>query len=240
MRFLKSLIRLKANSAEPDLSTRMGCLLRWADQLVEQQNNEGLRDLMKIVLRPVQALHLSDAYLKPEHKATTELWWLDSMGWGGYVPALGMSVDKYILAECLRAGSDSDSIDLASDMIFPTVWHPTSLVRTLGQIGDGRPCGAFKQSLNHKVTSMPLLTIAWVSGGNHSISQAVIRGEGVIVPREVIDISSLIPHIRFDGRKWRCIENDAPLGEPRYEAFGWVWELARRVESLKSTNANTL
>lgn len=233
MQFFMRLFRRNGNSAGPALNTRMRCLLNWADQLVEERNIEGLRDLMKIVLRPVQALHLSDAYLKPEHKATAELWWLDSMGLEGYVPALGATVDRYILAQCVRAGTGGDSINLASDMVLPTVWHPTSLVRTLGRIGRGRQCGAFEQSLNHKVTSMPLLAIGWVNGGNHSISQAIIHGEGVLVPKEVIDVSKIIPHVRFDGREWRCIETDEPIGEPRYPEFGWVWELARRVESIK-------
>nr|WP_143485994.1 DUF6710 family protein [Pseudomonas sp. PA15(2017)] len=191
---------------------------------------------MKIVLRPIQALHLSDAYLKPAHAGIEELWWLDSMGLIGHIPTLSERIETYILKQCVREGTENEKISLASDMVLPTGWHPNSLIDTLGRIGKGLPCGEFKQSINHKVTSMPALCIGWVSGGNHSIAQAIIRGDGWLIPREVIDVLPLIPYVRFDGRKWRCIETGACVGEPRYEAFGWVWELARRIEHLKQSS----
>jgi len=48
-------------------------LIRRADELVEQKNHEGLKDLIKLVLRPIQSKHLLDAYIKDDHQSIGKL-----------------------------------------------------------------------------------------------------------------------------------------------------------------------
>lgn len=216
-------------------TNRFECLMSWADQVAKRRHEEGLRDLIKIILRPIQAAHMTDAYLKPADKATEELWWLNSLGLPVWLPSLQERLDSYIINRCTISCDDTcgKKLNLASDIVLPTVWNASSIVRMLGAIGKGLPCGEFQQSINHRVSYMSPIGIGWVDSGNHSIAQAIIRGEGWLTPTEIINVDSIIDLVRYDGNRWRCMETGTDLGEPRYEAFGWAWEIGRRLKDLK-------
>lgn len=235
--FLDSEIQFALRQRQkPDAAARFACLMEWADRLEASGNLEGLHDLAKIMLRPVQALHLSDAYLKPPHGATDSLWWGDSLGFTGQLQGVGEDVMAYIMSLSnvpQVEGAKQLELNLASDIVLPTGWHPSSLTNTLGMIGEGLPAGVFKQSTNHRVSYMYPLGVGWVAGGNHSIAQAVIRGEGRLTPTEFIDVSPVIALVRYDGADWRCMATSRSMGKPCYEEFGWVWEIGRRIVDVK-------
>lgn len=207
-------------------------LMDWANSLSAEHNRRGLEDLIKIVLRPVQAIHLRDALLRPRHAGPQSLHWMSSLGglWDGY--ADNGTWAAFLLKNCRRPVDQSSSIRLASDMVIPTLWSESSILNSLGMIGEGRELGAFVQDPNHSVTLMQPLNIAWVNGGNHSIAQGILGGEGVLLPDDVYDVTEIIRGVRFDGECWVCRKTGDKYGSPIYVEFGWAWEIARLLVDL--------
>jgi hypothetical protein len=208
--------------------------MRRASELYARGNLRGLQDLQKIVLRPVQSLHVRDAYLKADNTATCELAWPDALGITCFIP-WSNSTFSYHVAKHLRPTLkvQAQPLNLATDIILPTCWHPSSIIGTLGMIGENLPAGAFKQSANHRVVYTHPLGIGWVDNGNHSIAQAIIRGNGFLNEYAFVDITDLIMHIRYDGFEWRILNTNENAGQPRYPEFGWAWELGRMIAKLE-------
>ena len=117
-------------------------------------------------------------------------------------------------------------------MVIPTLWSESSILNSLGMIGKRRELGVFVQDINHSVTLMRPLNIVWVNGGNHSIAQGILDGEGELVPDDIYDVSRIIRGVRFDGQNWVCRKTGENLGWPMYAEFGWAWEIARLLIDL--------
>lgn len=233
-------IRLFRRSGKPKKSvkcSKFDALMQRASALAERKNTEGLRDLQKIVLRPVQALHIRDAYLKPPHGSIGSLFWNESLGIDRFIPGIDQRLVDYVWSPRCHVKNESvyPRLMLSSDVVLPTSWHPSSIVLNLGRIGEGFSNGPFEQTGNHLVMLSYPLGIGWVANGNHSIIQGILRGQGEIVPTEVHDMSGLISLIKFDGRYWRSEVNGEVLGAPRYLEFGWVWEIGRFILSVEGS-----
>jgi len=218
-------------------------LMQRADILLDEENVEGLKDLIRLVLRPIQSAHLVDSYLSAAKNTRIQLSpWLDLGIEGPLTVVLKGKIvnDKNFIAWCC---SDTCLVDnksifpqlqLSTDVVLPTPWHPKSLISNIGSIGPGRPCGIFRQDPNHAIMYHYPLMIGWVDGGNHSIMQGILHG-GSVVPDEVYDISPIINAVKFDGVGWLCCHSGNPMGTPRYPEFGWCWEIAKRITLLESS-----
>ena len=205
-----------------------------ANELANQKNTSGLADLIKIILRPIQAEHIRNAYLNEPHAAIGELFYSD-LGLNCVLPEFKKTFSELLHTDLCRILDNAyfPKLNLASDVTLPTSWHPNSIVNTSGMIGKGLRCGQFVQSENHKVMLTYPLGIGWVANGNHSIIQAIIRGEGEITPIEVYDLSPIIRSVKFDGQQWLGIKSKKSLGMPRYQEFGWVWEIGRLIIEIE-------
>ena len=213
---------------------RFELLMERANKLANQENAYGLIDLIKIVLRPIQAEHIRNAYLSEPHAAIEELFYFD-LGLNCILPEFGQTFGVLLYTDLCRVSDTTrfPKLNLASDIIFPTSWNPSSIVNMLGMIGRDRHCGPFVQTNNHKVMYTYPLAIGWVANGNHSLIQAILRGEGEIKPTEVYDLSPIIESVKFDGEQWLCRKTNVDLGVPRYPEFGWVWEIGRLIIELE-------
>lgn len=218
-------------------------LMKRADILLEENNVEGLKDLIRLVLRPIQSAHLTEPYLSAEHSVRAQLSpWLDLGIEGPLTVVINGQVinDKDFTAWCCSdiclVGNQSvfPRLQLSTDMVLPTPWHPKRLISNIGSIGPGRSCGIFRQDPNHVIIYHYPLMIGWVAGGNHSIMQGILHG-GSVVPDEVYDISRIINAVKFDGVEWLCCHSGNPMGRPRYPEFGWCWEIAKRITLLESS-----
>lgn len=207
-------------------------VMKWAKVLEGDSNRAGLEDLIKIVLRPVQADRMRSAFTRPAHCAPDALTWVRSMGDLWQVPAPEGTLLSHVIRHGRRAVDKSHTLRLGRDVVLPTMWSSSSVKNSLGAIGTGRACGPFVQDFNHSLTLMIPLGIGWVSGGNHSITQGILAGEGELVPDEVIDVSSAIDAVRYDGECWICQNTGLRAAGPCYPEFGWVWEIARLLISL--------
>lgn len=226
---------------EQDIS-QFKMIMNWANK-VKNWNPEPLRkeqalqDLMKILLRPIQAEHIRDAYLKPENKARGSLTFPED-----FFSPYHLDLVYEIITKEERSSNiefrKQHILNLATDIVLPTSWNSCSIVDMLGTIGNvNRYLGSFEQSSNHRVTLILPLKIGFVTGGNHSIIQGIINGDGEIIPDQVIDLEQLFDIISFNGENWVDLPTGTSCERPRYQEFGWVWEIARLMP--KQSTANT-
>lgn len=88
-------------------------------------------------------------------------------------------------------------ISLASDVILPWPWAKDRYLDNHVKIGKDVPKKkrhkdpAWTQDRNHDVTLVLPLNFAFVNSGNHSIMVGIMKGEGIIVPDEILDISPM-------------------------------------------------
>ncbi|MCG8418488.1 MAG: hypothetical protein MJE77_11150 [Proteobacteria bacterium] len=194
-------------------------LMRYAEEIARLRGNEGIIDLQRASLRSIQSYHIIAAYLDAEYQKPDPINVLKDFG-------IRDTFKKLID----RDGASTDiKIKLGRDTILPTVWNESSLVKTIGVIGENRRCGEFLQSDNHRVIWWIPLHIGWVTNGNHSLAQGILNACGELVPSEVYDLSELYHHARYDGYRFVCIKSGKALGVPRYREFGWAFELGRLI-----------
>ena len=78
-------------------------------------------------------------------------------------------------------------ISLNRDLVLPWSWKKSRLITCIAMIGQGRRWGQWRQDYNnHHVELWLPMGIAWVYGGNHSISAGIIQGKGKIIPRSCL------------------------------------------------------
>ncbi|WP_158161276.1 DUF6710 family protein [Grimontia hollisae] len=207
---------MKTSAALPYRDDEISNLLRRAEVLVENRNIEGLKDLQRIVWRQLQSRFMLQPYLVSDHSSWDPIWLYDFT-----FECLEPSVsDLYSII-------DSAYVDLSSDPVITSPWHPQRITRNLGMIGDGMPCGPFEESSNHSASYCWPLNVALVTGGNHSIAQGILRGQGRVKVEECYDFTPIIEQVFFDGIEWALICSGQKLGQPRFKEIGWAWELGR-------------
>ncbi|PIT52604.1 hypothetical protein BHC44_07290 [Snodgrassella alvi] len=204
-------------------------VMEWANKIANRNTHalsrkkEALHDLIKIIMKPIQAEHIRNAYLSSPHNAITEIKF--PMDFFGFYPTDQEITIKYLSHE------DSPvkySLKLSSDIVLPTCWHPSSLIYNLGSIGhQARPSGEFTQNCNHRVTLILPMMIGIVTGGNHSITQGILTGNGEITPSGLVDLSDELNKIYFNGKHWISSTTNQIIGSPRYPELGWIWEIAK-------------
>lgn len=103
-----------------------------------------------------------------------------------------ISNDGTTFNDVMKKVESKREIKLSKDLILPWPWKRERLVNSISYIGEGRFHGAWEQDFyNHDVILWLPLGIAWVYGGNHSITSSIIQGEGKIKPRHTCDISNI-------------------------------------------------
>jgi hypothetical protein len=184
-------------------------------------NPKALLDLIKVLLRPLQASLMVRVIERPQ-TATN-----DVQQWNFFMGAKYAAFFSDKESQSLRA--DKLKVRLASDVILPWPWDRERTVLALANIGTGKTLGPWREDANHFVTLWLPWEIAFVHGGNHSITAGIIEGEGEITPRYVYDMSSVLDCVECDGRFYRWRENGkriTKVGEARIAA---VFEIGRLI-----------
>lgn len=228
---LKSAKRRSHNHEEADSPSELQLLLNRVKVFAEQGNRCALEDLQRLVLRPLQSLHMLDAYLKADHQAlgSFEMW--NDFGLN-FIPSKGQSFIDIIHDDRQIPEKNLPIAKLGRDSVLPTCWHPSSIIHALGNIGKSRRNGDWRQDPNHLLIWWYPLNIFWVGGGNHSITQGIILAEGEIKPKEGYDLSDLYQYIQFDGTQWLDRHSGKKLGTPRYKELGYVFEIGRFISAM--------
>lgn len=106
-------------------------VMGWAKRLAADSNRAGLEDLIKIVLRPVQADRMRVALTRSSHRAPDGLWWTRSMGGSGMAKDLmapgclmsaSMGVEMYRIPIRSRLGGMLSCRLSGVSQVFAIAW----------------------------------------------------------------------------------------------------------------------
>ncbi len=119
------------------------------------------------------------------------------------------------------------TINLSRDLVLPWPWHRTRIKDSILNIGEGRPWGKWKQDYyNHWLNVWLPMGIAWVGGGNHSITVGIVQG-GELEPEYCSDISKLYKYIKCDGEDFIDINSGRSLNKVKSPEFAAIFEIGR-------------
>lgn len=119
-------------------------------------------------------------------------------------------------------------IVLAKDLILPWPWQRDRLINSITNIGRGRIAGEWRQHHNNHYVELWLpMGIAWVSGGNHSISTGIIQGSGSVQPTSIVDISNIFNHIYTDGMNYYRKSDHQIISPVINIEFAAIFEIGR-------------
>ncbi|MBX3059463.1 MAG: hypothetical protein KF770_23670 [Anaerolineae bacterium] len=118
-------------------------------------------------------------------------------------------------------------LSMGKDIILAQPWSVDKLYRAFRMIGNGKSSGRWQQDGNHRIELWEPLHIAWVNGGNHSISAGMLQGEGSIVPVDVYDISGVFPYVRCDGEFYFRTYDNLKIGRVESVEFAAIFEIGR-------------
>lgn len=118
-------------------------------------------------------------------------------------------------------------ISLSRDLILPWPWERGRLIKCISRIGEGRSWGGWQQDSNHDVELWLPLGIAWVYGGNHSITTGIIQGSGEIKPKEVYDISDIYDYVYTDGKNYIRKHDESIISPVTNIEFAAIFEIGR-------------
>jgi hypothetical protein len=119
-------------------------------------------------------------------------------------------------------------ISLNKDLILPWPWRKSRLISSLSRIGEGRFSGSWKQDdRNHNVELWLPLGIAWVRGGNHSITTGIAQGSGKIRPWYIYDISEAYDYVYCDGNNYIRKYDESIISPVKNVEFAVIFEIGR-------------
>ncbi|MBY7904423.1 hypothetical protein KW458_02830 [Vibrio fluvialis] len=194
-------------------SDDMSRLMKRAETILLANNIEGLKDLQRTILRALQSRIMLAPYLAPDHTPIGEI---------------NFNFCSSVTMQRCCKGSAKANISLKEPIItFP--WHPDRILNNLGTIGPNRIKGHFKSSSNHSVNYYWPLMLAQVTGGNHSIAQGIIMGEGNVEIDDWYDLTPLMDRYRYDGNVWLDVENEQTVCHCITPELGMAWEIGRLI-----------
>lgn len=182
---------------------------------VAKKDPRALSSMLKTLLRPLQAEQmcglLEEPYGAPSAVRT----------WGFFGEDIGMiPLSVFLYRNQLDLSSQSHAVNLSTDLILPTPWNTERYVSAITHIGTDRELGPWTQDGNHSVELWLPWRIAFVHGGNHSISAGILAGEGTVAPTTVYDLSPCLSAVSCDGTFFRYQDGSpcAAVRDPRRAA----------------------
>ena len=189
---------------------------------IAKVDSSGLFRLIKALLGPLQAEHLLAVAERGPHDAPPAI--------DGY--SFFFDIGNVIeVSRCWLQPTPYMEVRLATDVTLPTAWRRSGYVSALATIGEGKAQGAWTQDLNHRVSVWLPWRIAFVNGGNHSITAGILGGEGVVAATEVMDISPIFDLVECDGKKYKRRETGEILAEVSDYRRAAVFEIGRLILS---------
>lgn len=174
-------------------------------------NPQGLPDLIRAILRPLQSEHL----LAVAERGQDALPSLDGAWF------FGSAVRDRLFSTCgsswlgLSLAPNEYVLKLSQDIVLPCPWSLRRYVSALATIGSAKAPvvashtstrlyrrdyqGPWSQDDNHRVDLWLPWRIGFVYGGNHSIAAGILAGEGEVIPEKVYDMSYLLDSLHCDG-----------------------------------------
>jgi hypothetical protein len=179
----------------------------------------GLRELVTALLRPMQAANMVAIAERSSLDVGGELRYKDF-----FFPLQLVTS----LPDLLIRDAPPVQLHLNRDVVLPTPWNGPSYASALATIGSGKKCGPFRHTHSNPEIALVLpWGIAFVLRGNHSITAAILQGEGTLFATEVLDLSPLFKQVQCDGKAYREVGTGRILEDVYDPRRAAVFEIGR-------------
>lgn len=198
-------------------------LMTFANDLARTEP-KALIEYIRLLVRPLQSEMMLDPAAKGKRSDSHSID-VRNFFWDGQCQQFDQ------LKRTRRRRGDIE-VRLDRDPILPWPWERNRLVNSLTSIGPSRKWGKWKvDDMNHQVTLWLPWGLAFVGGGNHSITAGIIGAAGKIRPSEVYDMSGIFRLIECDGLNYKNkigFGDVAPALDPRSAAIFETGRLMRK------------
>ena len=219
-----------------DIKNNFASIMRFSKSVLDQskefkksaesltdENEHPLIDVVRLIGRQLQSQYLTNLLYQRDESQKPKLSPSELL----FNPSTRISNDDISFEDVMRKLKTDKIVTLNRDLVLPWSWKKSRLVTCIALIGEGRPRGHWCQDINNHYVDLWLpMGIAWVYGGNHSISTGIIQGKGTIIPRYVYVISKVYRYVYCDGFYYR--KEDGSIISPVNNAeFAAIFETGR-------------
>lgn len=203
---------------------RLEYVLKIAGRLLERNKETDVRKhpiygLIKILMG-YQLYDLTKDLCEGEDVATVDCIYRDLGIWLD-----GFGTDKYV--ESIEDNIGELQTNLATDVVILQAWNDARLTNALSNIGTNVENPFVYDEKNHFASYIYPLGITIIDNGNHSILSGVLKGEGLIYPNQIYDITEQYELAYFDGTSYREKDTNKIIQEVGRFELGAVFEIGR-------------
>ncbi|QUW22559.1 hypothetical protein JSQ81_02935 [Sporosarcina sp. Marseille-Q4063] len=198
--------------------------LKMSEDGSNEETEHPLIDVVRLVGRQLQSQYLTNLLYQRDEAQIPKLLPEEVL----FNPLSMITKEGTIFQDVIRELKTEYVISLNRDLVLPWSWKKSRLTTCIAQIGQGRKLGQWRQDYNnHHVELWLPMGIAWVYGGNHSISAGIIQGKGEIIPKSVYDISGVYDYVYCDGVNYYRKEDGSIISPVMYAEFAAIFEIGR-------------
>jgi len=196
---------------------------------IHEKNEHPLIDVVRLIGKQLQSLYLSNLLYKKDDSDLPNLYPKEVL----FDPITRISFDGTKVTDVMKELKTDRVISLNRDLVLPWSWKKSRLVSSIALIGEGRRMGQWRQDYNNHFVDLWLpIGVAFVHGGNHSISAGIIQGKGEITPRYVYDISDVYDYVYCDGFHYYRIEDGSVISKVINAEFAAIFEIGRMMREI--------
>ncbi|UGB30707.1 DUF6710 family protein [Metabacillus sp. B2-18] len=182
-----------------------------------------LIDVVRLVGRKLQTQYLTNLLYKKTESELPSLFPEEVL----FDLRASLSLDGKEFEDIINELKEEKTVLLSHDLVLPWSWRTSRLVNCIARIGEGRADGPWRQDYNHCVDLWLPMGIAWVGGGNHSISTGIIQGKGSITPEVIYDISAVYDYVHCDGVNYYRKEDGFKISPVKNAEIAAIFEIGR-------------
>ncbi|MGE6489184.1 DUF6710 family protein [Paenisporosarcina sp. NPDC076898] len=196
---------------------------------IHVKNEHPLIDVVRLIGKQLQSLYLSNLLYEIDESDLPNLFPKEVL----FDPITRISNDGTKFTDVMREVKIDRAISLNRDLVLPWSWKKSRLVTSIALIGEGRKMGQWCQDFNNHYVELWLpMGVAFVHGGNHSISTGIIQGKGEVIPRSVYDISDVYDYVYCDGFNYYRSEDGSVLSKVTNAEFAAIFEIGRMMREM--------
>jgi hypothetical protein len=195
-------------------------------QVIARKDPKALPALIKLVGRSSQARVMSKVLRHDQDAEDCEYEERNAL----FDPFAPITPDGRSLEDLKRKVPAPRPLKLGVDLVFPGPWHQGRIINSLCELRPGGAGGKWRQDPNHAVILWLPLGVAWVFGGNHSITAGIIHAQGEVTPEETYDISRVYKHVVCDGVEYKRAHDGTRIGPVPDLEMAAIFEIGRLIK----------
>ncbi|MDN4608216.1 DUF6710 family protein [Sporosarcina highlanderae] len=190
----------------------------------KEKADHSLVDVVRLLGRQLQSQYLTNLIYGMDETLIPKLHPSEVL----FESSARINLEGTIFSDIIKKVDNEKIISLNRDLILPWPWKESRLISCIANIGQGRRWGQWRQDDNNHYVDLWLpMGIAWVFGGNHSISTGIIQGKGEIVPRDIYDISDVYDYVYCDGVNYYRKDDGSIISPVKNAEFAAIFEIGR-------------